>query len=96
LTKFFDSRGEQKIEVTPWREAATDEESKYDGQTIKEVRELNVEVQVKGNPFVKSSPTIKNFKIIERTPTKIHMRVLNRVHSVPYCDCFGVEEDWWV
>lgn len=35
LTKFFESRGEQKIEVNPWRDASTDEEVNYDGKTIK-------------------------------------------------------------
>lgn len=43
LAKFYDSRGEQKIDTQPWKEAATDEEKVYDGKTIKEVREMNVE-----------------------------------------------------
>ena len=96
MLKFYESRGELKLEEISWREPSTDEEKNYDGKAITEVREMNVEFVVKGNPFVKSSPTVKHFKIIERSSTKIVMRVLNRCHSIPYADCFGIEEEWFV
>ena len=56
---------------------------------------MNVEFQIKNNLFIKASPTVKHFKVIERTNKKLLMRVLNKCHSIPYADCFGVEEEWY-
>jgi hypothetical protein len=51
---------------------------------------------VVGKPFVSKAPTQRNFKIVEFTPTRIVMRVLNKTFDVPYCDTFGVEEEWFI
>ena len=53
-----------------------------------------MEVQIKDNPFVKVSPTTKYFKLIEKSETKVHVKILNKCTSVPYCDTFSVEEEW--
>jgi hypothetical protein len=49
---------------------------------------------VKGNPFVKVAPTTKYFKLIEKTDTNYHLRILDKCTGVPYCDSFAIEEDW--
>ena len=51
---------------------------------------------VKNNPFVKKSPTLRTFRIVERSETKIVMRVTSKSRDVPYCDSFYVEEEWFV
>jgi len=51
---------------------------------------------VKNNPFVKKSPTLRTFRIIERTEYKIVMRVTSKSREVPYADSFYVEEEWYV
>lgn len=51
---------------------------------------------IKNNPFVKKSPTLRTFRIIERSETKIVMRVTSKSRDVPYCDSFYVEEEWYI
>jgi len=51
---------------------------------------------VKNNPFVKKSPTLRTFRIIERSETKILMRITSKSRDVPYCDSFYIEEEWYV
>lgn len=46
--------------------------------------------------FVKVAPTTKYFKLLERTPTKIVLRMLNRTNDIPYCTTFGIEEEWFL
>ena len=58
------------------------------------VRMSHITYPVKGNPFVSSAPSYKHFKVIEHTPTKLSYRILTRTHDIPYCDTFGVEEQW--
>jgi hypothetical protein len=47
-----------------------------------------LEVQIKGNPFVKKAPTKRTFKIVEQTQDKLVIKVLSKTSSVPYCDTF--------
>jgi len=35
-------------------------------------------------------------KLLERTPETIRMKVLVRNTGVPYCETFGLEEDWYI
>lgn len=56
----------------------------------------DIEFQIKNNPFVKKCPTLRTFKIIERSPEKLIMRVISKSREVPYCDCFYIEEEWYV
>ena len=58
------------------------------------MRMSHITYPVKGNPFVSSAPSYKHFKVIEHTPTKLSYRILTRTHDIPYCDTFGVEEQW--
>ena len=53
-------------------------------------------VQIKGNPFVKEAPTAKAFKLIENSENRVIIKVLNKTTDVPYCDSFGVEEEWLI
>lgn len=53
-----------------------------------------VEIQVKNNPFVKVSPTTKYFKLLEKSDTKVHFKILSKCSDVPYSDTFALEEDW--
>jgi len=46
--------------------------------------------------FVKIAPTTKYFKLLEKSPTKIVLRMLNRTNDIPYCATFGVEEEWFL
>ena len=95
LEKFYINKGEKNIDVNSWKDAVG-EDATYGDLKVDKVRVMNVSFQVKGNPFVKEAPTIKNFKLIEHTPEKLVMRVLNKSHGVPYCDTFGVEEEWFI
>ena len=51
---------------------------------------------MKDNAFVKVSPTTKNFLLMEKTESKISIRVFNRTRDVPYCDTFNTEEHWLI
>ena len=55
-----------------------------------------VEVQVKGNPFVKVAPTTKHYFLLEKSDTKLFFVVRNRTTDVPYCDTFSVQEEWYL
>lgn len=61
-----------------------------------ESKVYSLEVQIKGNPFVKKAPTKRTIKVIERSAEKLHLRIVTKTSSVPYCDCFYVEEEWFV
>jgi hypothetical protein len=52
--------------------------------------------KVVGKPFVSKAPTARHFKLIEFSPTKIVFRVLNKTFDIPYCDTFGLEEEWLI
>jgi len=49
-----------------------------------------VEVQVKGNPFVKVAPTTKHYFLMERSERRLHVIVRNKNTDVPYCDSFSL------
>jgi hypothetical protein len=93
--KFYEMRGEQKIVINPWQDP-DEADQDYSGTKITKTRTMSLEVQIKNNPFVKVAPTTRAFKMIENTSESLHFKILNRNHDVPYCDCFGVEEEWWV
>lgn len=42
------------------------------------------------------APTFKTMMLIEQTPDLIKIRVITRNKDVPYCDTFGIEEDWFI
>jgi hypothetical protein len=63
---------------------------------VLESKVYSLEVQIKGNPFVKKAPTKRTIKVIERSADKMHLRIITKTSSVPYCDCFYVEEEWFV
>ena len=43
---------------------------------------------------MKKVPTLRTYKIVTRSKEKLHMRIVTKSRSVPYCDCFFVEEEW--
>ena len=69
---------------------------KHESLNVLQKRTLSVEFQIKNNPFVKKAPTVREFKIIEKSEHKMHFRNVSKSHDVPYCDSFHVEEDWIV
>lgn len=90
--QFFTDKGEQKIQSQEW--VTPDPPEEYDGKPVIMTSQLFVEVQLKDNPFVKVSPTTKHYKLLERSETKLHLKILNKCTSIPYCDTFSVEEEW--
>ena len=74
--------------VTPWGDPTSAEEATVLGLTAKQMRVLNMIVQVRGNPMIKVCPTKKTYFLIENSPTKVHIIVRNNNKDVPYCDCF--------
>ena len=62
---------------------------------IYKLRILKMKVNV-NSTFVKIAPTTKYFKLLEKSPTKIVLRMLNRTNDIPYCATFGVEEEWFL
>ena len=44
--------------------------------------------------FVKAAPTNRTFMMIEKSEERIIFRILNKSRDVPYCDTFGVEEEY--
>ena len=59
-------------------------------------RAVTAEFQIKNSTFIKVAPTQKYMKLLERTPEIIRMKVLTKNTGVPYCETFGLEEDWYV
>ena len=49
---------------------------------------------IKDNPFVKFSPTSKIYYLFSKTDNLLRLRVLSRAREVPYCDCFGIDEEY--
>ena len=95
MTNFFQARGELDVNSTPWTDPV-DQDVKYDQSKVLKVKQIKMRVQIKGNPFVKQAPTTKAFKLIENTANKLTVKVLNKTTDVPYCDSFGVEEEWLI
>ena len=52
------------------------------------------EMQLKGNPFIKVSPTTKNYLLIKNSDSEVVVKVYNQTRDVPYSDAFNVEECW--
>jgi hypothetical protein len=94
LTKFYASRGEKKISCTEWSDQV--DQAKYEGLKVKRVRTMDLEFNVVGKPFVSVAPTERSFKLIEHSSTKIVFRVLSRARDIPYCDTFGIDEEWYI
>ena len=51
LTKFYASRGEKIISCTNWRDPS-EAEQEYEGKHVKLVREMDLEFNIVGKPFV--------------------------------------------
>jgi len=57
---------------------------------------MYVEIVMRGNPFIKLSPTTKYLKLLEKTETKINFKILSKMTGVPFCDTFALEEDYLI
>lgn len=53
-----------------------------------------MDIQIKGNPFVQVAPSFKKLCIIDQNPNLLRFRVITKTKDVPYCDCFGVDEEF--
>lgn len=95
FAKFYEKRGENEVSCETWSDPKTTEEKVYDGKPVLKQRKLTMKVNV-NSTFVKVAPTTKYFKILERSPTMIILRMLNRTADIPYCATFGVEEEWFL
>jgi len=93
LEQHYTDKGEKNIESTVW-EPCLDE--LYEDLQVREARQIDLEIQMKNNPFVKKVQTLRKFKLIEKSETKVHMKITNKTRGVPYCDCFFIEEDWCI
>lgn len=89
---FYERKGENDVACDAWSDPVTPEDRIYDGKPVLKQRTLKMKVNV-NSTFVKVAPTTKYFKLIERSPTKIVLRMLNRTNDIPYCATFGVEEE---
>jgi hypothetical protein len=50
-------------------------------------------MQIKDNPFIKCTPTIKKYHLLEKTPNLIRIRVHSFTTGVPSCDAFVIDEE---
>jgi hypothetical protein len=92
---FYERKGENDVTCESWTDPITPEDKNYDGKPVLKMKALKMKVNV-NSTFVKVAPTTKYFKLLERTPTKIVLRMLNRTSDIPYCATFGVEEEWFL
>lgn len=92
MEDLYKIRGEQKISSTKWVEST----QKHDGLKILMTKQVSLEVQIKGNPFVSVAPTTRYMKIIDKTENRLLMRITTKNKDIPYCDCFEVEEEYLV
>lgn len=92
METIYEEKGEQAIKGTEWQPV----EETWETMKVSESRTIDCTFQIKNNPFVKAAPTLRTFKVIERSNEKLLMRVVSKTRSVPYCDCFHVEEEWYV
>jgi hypothetical protein len=93
FVRYYEKRGEQKINCGNW-ETPDPDQSSFQGESVQLFRLIDLEIQVKGNAFVKVAPTVRSFYLLDKTETRVHMRIVNKTRDVPYCDCFQVEEEW--
>ena len=52
-----------------------------------------VELQIKNNPFVKTTPNHKNFHLLEKKDNLIRIRMQTLTTGIPAADCFYIDEE---
>jgi hypothetical protein len=62
---------------------------------VLKTKELSLEVQVKGNPFVSVVPTFRTFRLVEKSDKKFLIRIMTKNKDIPYCDTFETDEEWY-
>lgn len=62
LETTYRERGEQQVRSVEWQPAADGET--HEGLPVLETKVYELEVQIKGNPFVKKAPTKRTMKLI--------------------------------
>jgi hypothetical protein len=55
-----------------------------------------IEFNIKDIPFITVSPTNKYFKLMEKSDTRIRVKVQSKCQGVPYCDTFSIEEEYLI
>lgn len=92
--KYYTYRGYKKIQITQdWTEQI--EEPRLQeawGEKVKQWKKVVYEVDVTGNPFVKVSPTEKNFLLVHKEKFKVVFRMWTQFKGIPYADSFNPEE----
>ena len=58
------------------------------------MKTISYEVDVKGNPFVKITPTTKYFILMQKQPYLISLRLYSQFRGIPYADSFNAEEQY--
>jgi hypothetical protein len=94
LTFYFAARGDTTNFIEKWRDPQGDE-CEYKKMPVLSIKKLDVIYTVKST-FVKAAPTLRTFMLLEKSEERIIFRVLNKSRDVPYCDTFGVEEEFYV
>jgi len=96
--KYFIYRGYGKIQITQnWSENFPEPVLKSCwGKPSISQKIIAYEVDVKGNPFVKLTPTTKNYVLCTKEKNLIQMRLWTELKNVPYSDCFNNEEQYTI
>ena len=94
--RYFVYRGYDKIVITQdWTEKISDPilSKCWNAPSLKQ-KTISYEVDVKNNPFVKLTPTTKNYLLFNESKNLKQMRVWTQLLNVPYCDSFNNEENY--
>jgi hypothetical protein len=80
LEQMYIERGEKDVKSTPWNPVV----SKHRDFDVVFEKSMNVEFQLPGNTLFKSLPVTRTFKVIERSNTRLLMRVITKGRDQPY------------
>lgn len=94
--RYFTYRGYRNIVITQdWTESIDDPVLKNGwGKPSMKWKQISYDVDVKGNPFVKVSPTTKNYILMEHQKHYLMMRLWTQFRNIPYADAFNPEEQY--
>jgi len=94
---YYTFRGYRKIVISQdWTDGITDPNLKNGWRPSQQWKQISYEVDVQNNPFLKLTPTTKNYLIVEQEPHHMQLRLWTQLKGVPYCDSFNAEEQYAV
>lgn len=88
LEQMYRDRGDKEVSSTPWVESSD--------KAFVLSKSLSVEFQMPNNPLVKKCPATRTFKMIEKSETKMLLRVTTKCRDVSNSADFNIEEEWFV